>query len=47
MYKLTQAREDAKAEMDKHLAETNKTLDTMRDEVHTPFPSSMVLIKHQ
>ncbi len=46
--KLNQAREDAKAEMDAHLAETNKTLDTMRDEVHSPFPSSTWVIKpHQ
>ncbi len=43
--KLNQARQDSKAEMDKHLAETNKTLDTMRDEVNTPSPSSVWLMK--
>ena len=38
--KLNQARQDSQAEMDKNLADTNKTLDTMKDEVYTACRSS-------
>ena len=38
--KLNQARQDTKAEMDRNLADTNKTLDTMRHEVNPPPHSS-------
>lgn len=37
---LNQARQETQAEMDNNLAETNRTLDTMRDEVNiTLVPS--------
>ncbi len=38
--KLNQVRQDSQAEMDKNLAETNSTLETIREEVHRPCHSS-------
>ena len=40
---LNQARQESQAEMDENLANTNKTLDTMRDEVRSSRHSSTLL----
>ena len=40
---LNQARQESQAEMDENLANTNKTLETMREEVCSPWHSITLL----
>ena len=42
---LAKTRQESQAEMDKHLADSNAVLDTMRDEV-SPQPAQRVFTSH-